>query len=459
MSALAGGEVASLVPTTPPDQGSPLTERRRQLHLRRERREYRRGRGERRPGLGGRATEGAHPPQGPVAEGRATPTAAEVSAQQPRGEHLVNLEGEPLTFEQASERVLATLQSQMPLGLWAITQRQGERQLFLATSHQHPGVHDEAGSIGDAGASAAGSAVGGAGGRGYELSTGAVVDWEGSMCQAMVAGAPRATHDAGAERAYALTAPVRQWPVRTYLAAPIATPDGALFGTLCGYGAAVGDLEQVQQMGPVVQLLADMLGQVLLSEHLRARAEDREAHLYRLATRDHLTGLANRAVFHDRLAHALDLHRTSGRALSVLLIDVDDFKAVNDTHGHGGGDALLAHLAEKWGAQVQAGNTLARIGGDEFALLIETGLSEQQVLDAVHRGFASPMLVPGTQMRVTTSVGLAHLRVGDASSTAAELLSRADRALYASKASGKAAVTVAQPWDSRGPRPGIHQQQ
>jgi len=263
------------------------------------------------------------------------------------------------------------------------------------------------------------------------------------MCQAMVAGAPRATADASDVPAYASTAPVPSWPVRTYMAAPICTPAGALFGTLCGYGSQVADAQMVATMAPVVQLLADLLGQVLLSEHLRAQAVDREAHLYRLATRDHLTGLATRAVFYDRLAHALDLHRTSGRALTVLLVDIDDSKAVNDTHGHGAGDALLAHLAQTWQPHVRAGNTLARIGGDEFALLIETGLSVSEVLAAVHHGMRQPLLVPGTEMHVTTSVGAAHLRFQDPTPSVDGLLARADRALYATKAAGKAGITLA----------------
>ena len=112
--------------------------------------------------------------------------------------------GSLLTFEQASARVLATLNEQLPLGLWAITRRDGHQQVFLRTHHL--AVPEDS--------------------AGYRPVTGTVVSWQGSMCRLMVAGAPRAVGDAGSVPAYAGTDAVRHWPVRTSLAAPIAAPDG-----------------------------------------------------------------------------------------------------------------------------------------------------------------------------------------------------------------------------------------
>lgn len=326
-----------------------------------------------------------------------------------------------LSFEQATAQVVATLQDQLPMGLWAVTRRDGDEQVFVEVT-----------------------------GTEYDITSGHTAAWEGSLCQAMLEGAPALTTDASTVSHYQGTGPVTEWPVRTYLASPIATPDGGVYGTLCGYAPGAGDLAALQAMAPVVALLADLLGQVLVSERLRAEADDREAHLYEMATRDHLTGLATRAVLHDRLAHALDLHRTGhqqpgGRPLTLLLIDVDDFKTVNDTHGHAAGDALLAHLGRTWQSHVSLGNTLARIGGDEFALLIETGRSLEDVLAEVRAGLSSPLTVPDTPMLVSASVGLAHLEPTDPTPTPAELLARADRALYATKRNGKAGLTVADP--------------
>ncbi len=228
-----------------------------------------------------------------------------------RGHHLPDPSTEPatrlptrlLTFEQATARVVATLQDPLPLGLWAVTRRDGDQQVFIDVHHDT-----------DAAAAAAGGAY-------DEVDTGTVVAWHGSMCQAMVDGAPTITADARTVPAHAATRPVDEWPVRTYLAAPITTPDGDLFGTLCGYGPHVRDVGALERMRPVVDLLAELLGQVLLSERLRQDADYREAHLHQLATRDHLTGLATRAVLHDRLAHALELHHAGARGLARLSAD------------------------------------------------------------------------------------------------------------------------------------------
>jgi GGDEF domain-containing protein len=89
------------------------------------------------------------------------------------------------------------------------------------------------------------------------------------------------------------------------------------------------------------------------------------------ALRDPLTGLANRALFHDRLTHAMQLHQRDNQSVAVLSLDLDDFKMVNDNLGHPAGDALLVLAAERILGCVRAGDTVARLGGDEFAVLLE----------------------------------------------------------------------------------------
>ena len=91
------------------------------------------------------------------------------------------------------------------------------------------------------------------------------------------------------------------------------------------------------------------------------------------ALHDVLTGLANRALFGDRLSHALELHRRDMRTVTVLLLDLDDFKEVNDSLGHPAGDELLIRVSERIMATVRTGDTVARLGGDEFAILMEDG--------------------------------------------------------------------------------------
>ncbi|MDG6104254.1 diguanylate cyclase [Dactylosporangium aurantiacum] len=144
------------------------------------------------------------------------------------------------------------------------------------------------------------------------------------------------------------------------------------------------------------------------------------------ATHDGLTGLANRALFDARLAAAAE-HQVA----AVLLVDLDDFKAINDTHGHHAGDAVLVGVAERLAASVPAGGTAARIGGDEFAVLLPG--CDVRDADAVARRFLDlldvPVPVDGHRLPVRASVG-----VVDGDPRAAEaLLQRADARMYAVK--------------------------
>jgi diguanylate cyclase (GGDEF)-like protein len=145
------------------------------------------------------------------------------------------------------------------------------------------------------------------------------------------------------------------------------------------------------------------------------------------ATTDPLTGLANRRRFDVELAAA------GHGALAVCLIDLDHFKAYNDRFGHLAGDELLRRAASQWGATVPDGTLLARIGGEEFALLIR-GADESEAVTVVDRVLAA------TPSSVTSSAGLAHRRDGEENMS---LLRRADEALYAAKQNGRARLVLA----------------
>src|SRR5919202_5945430 len=106
-----------------------------------------------------------------------------------------------------------------------------------------------------------------------------------------------------------------------------------------------------------------------------------EAQLAHQAFHDSLTGLANRALFRDRLAHAIERAHRTGLPPAVLFLDLDDFKAVNDSLGHGAGDALLVGVAERLQSCVRGADTVARLGGDEFAILVEDAGSEAELIE------------------------------------------------------------------------------
>jgi diguanylate cyclase (GGDEF)-like protein/PAS domain S-box-containing protein len=162
-----------------------------------------------------------------------------------------------------------------------------------------------------------------------------------------------------------------------------------------------------------------------------------EVALSHQAFHDSLTDLANKALFTDRLGHALARAERSMRAVAVLFIDLDEFKTVNDGLGHTAGDVLLVAVADRFRGCLRATDTAARMGGDEFAVLIEDVTDEhdaevvaQQLLDALDE----PFTISGTDLYVRASIGIAHGGFGAACD---QLLRDADLAMYAAKHSGK----------------------
>ncbi len=162
--------------------------------------------------------------------------------------------------------------------------------------------------------------------------------------------------------------------------------------------------------------------------------------IYRLAHHDPLTGLANRALLRERIAEAIDRSQRTGSQMSVLCLDLDGFKAVNDVHGHGAGDRLLCEVAARLGRGVRESDTVARLGGDEFVVL-QTDDVEPEAANAVAERLVEMLGAPydlgfgDMQSAVTASVGVARYPIhGDDSET---LLHNADTALYQAKWAGK----------------------
>ena len=159
-----------------------------------------------------------------------------------------------------------------------------------------------------------------------------------------------------------------------------------------------------------------------------------EEQLIHQAFHDPLTGLANRALFRDRVSHALALAQRRGNPVTVLFLDLDDFKTVNDSLGHAEGDRLLIAAAERFLACARSADTVARLGGDEFAILIEGGDGREGLPERLSTAMAHPFALSGNQVRVTASIGVASASGDD---TADDLLRNADVAMYAAKRHGK----------------------
>ncbi|MBM3676694.1 MAG: EAL domain-containing protein [Actinobacteria bacterium] len=159
-----------------------------------------------------------------------------------------------------------------------------------------------------------------------------------------------------------------------------------------------------------------------------------ESQLAFQAFHDSLTGLANRALFRDRLEHALARRREE--TVAIVYLDVDDFKDVNDDLGHAAGDELIRLTAERMLRSVRAGDTVARVGGDEFAILVEDHgeRAAQRIVSKLLEVFREPVTIAGREFEVTVSVGTATSTPGI---DADVLIQRADLAMYAVKSRGK----------------------
>jgi diguanylate cyclase (GGDEF)-like protein/PAS domain S-box-containing protein len=166
--------------------------------------------------------------------------------------------------------------------------------------------------------------------------------------------------------------------------------------------------------------------------------KDAEGQLMRLALFDELTGLANRGLFVSRLSHAMRRARRKGSApFAVLFVDLDRFKVINDSLGHGAGDELLVTVARRLEASVRPGDTVARLGGDEFAVLLEDldGPDGAQAAAArIHEALGVPVSVKGQEVFTSASIGIAE---GAGHETPDELLQRADMAMYGAKRKGR----------------------
>ncbi|WP_106211458.1 bifunctional diguanylate cyclase/phosphodiesterase [Kineococcus rhizosphaerae] len=179
-----------------------------------------------------------------------------------------------------------------------------------------------------------------------------------------------------------------------------------------------------------------------LIEDITARKAAEQA-LRHQALHDGLTGLPNRTLLHDRLEHALAAAGRSGTGVGVLFCDLDGFKAVNDSAGHGAGDDLLRQVAVRFGACLRPGDTLARLGGDEFAVVCPD-VPDAQALEVVARRLLGALHAPVTVEAGTFTVGVSigtHLARpgggGDGLSEAEHALARADGAMYEAKRAGK----------------------
>jgi diguanylate cyclase len=179
---------------------------------------------------------------------------------------------------------------------------------------------------------------------------------------------PRVAHDAAEVQAYAGASPGRGLPVGALAGVPVLAPDGSVFGCLCGVDPAGGGPELAAEL-PTIELMGRLLA-VLLVQELERQELQRRFELAELdALTDPLTGVGNRRAW-DRLLDAEEARcRRYGSVASLVAVDLDELKRVNDRQGHAAGDRLLRHAAQVIDSTRRAADVVARLGGDEFGVL------------------------------------------------------------------------------------------
>ncbi|WP_299035932.1 EAL domain-containing protein [uncultured Pseudokineococcus sp.] len=281
---------------------------------------------------------------------------------------------------------------------WLVARRRGEDYVVIATAHDEDPLGNR---------------------------VGLVRPWQDTFCARMVEGsAPMVAPVVDEVPAYEGMRAVTGLEVGSYLSVPVECPEGRLLGALCAAGLEPRGPDLEASL-PDVRLQASLLG-VVLSHELRLEREVRRAERAEAAaSTDALTGAASRRAWDAALVAEEARADRYGTPTSVVVLDLDALKAVNDTGGHAAGDALLRRTAELLGERLHGGDLVARLGGDEFGvLLVETPRAEAQ-------GRAQQMQELLSAHGIEASVGLACLEGGRDLQAAWRA---ADAAMYADKA-------------------------
>lgn len=221
-------------------------------------------------------------------------------------------------------------------------------------------------------------------------------------------------------------------------------------------GAPVGVLKAIsrrpQTFGPADAELLTNLSRVVGAAMYWSTRYGSDS-LFHRATHDELTGLANRAMFMDRLHVLLNQARRQSRVISLLMLDMDGLKAINDGYGHAAGDAALQEFGRRIAQTVRAGDTVARLGGDEFAILAPQSGEELDLAALqrrLHEVLEQPFIVAGGLHSIAGSLGCASFP--HEAEDAEQLLARADERMYALKRARKARPAFAAHAQLDGPR-------
>ena len=226
----------------------------------------------------------------------------------------------------------------------------------------------------------------------------------------------------------------------TVMLAALARPAHAVEQELV-YGLTIFCGLLTYHMRSIAQRVLDGIGLQLSNASLASQLSAALQLVQHEAGTDALTGQPNRRSLDELLRQQVNVAHSTGRAFSVLLLDIDHFKAVNDTHGHGAGDDVLRAFAQRVREHLRQGDTCARYGGEEFVVVLPgtTLVAALEVAERLRNGVAEASLMSVPLVRATVSIGAAQYLSGE---TVEQLLARADSAVYAAKRGGRNQVRV-----------------
>lgn len=297
-------------------------------------------------------------------------------------------------FTASARRVVDYLNAHTPVGDWSVSRVAHGEQVHLHVHHESL------------------------------IEPGDRIAWDATFCRRMVGGGARVVRDSTTDPTYADLDLAAE--VRSYVGFPILEDDGSLFGVLCGVNAdPLGDDTEVD--AGLVELMSHLLSDQLALARVADRNEQAARLAGDLAETDALTGLTNRRGWDSLIEHAQQTVDAFGDGVSVAVLDLDEFKAVNDGDGHDAGDAVLQTAARALRQAAGPHDRVARFGGDEFTVLSPVGPEEMSAhFAAYHQALADH--------GIAASIGYAY---GGAGASLLETFRTADHAMYRAKQSAR----------------------
>lgn len=269
-----------------------------------------------------------------------------------------------------------------------------------------------------------------------QIPEGVSVDWSDTLCRRALDEGRLYAADV-ADR-WGDSAAARAMGIRTYMSSPVRTSSGSLYGTLCGASAEHKPL--VTGSEHLIAFFARLIAEHVEREQLLQQLQQANNELSRQALSDPLTGLPNRRALMLELHRLFSLLKRTGHPLLISFIDLDGFKAINDTHGHDAGDLLLQTMAQQLAGALRSGDLLARVGGDEFVAVGMGPLSGEETVEAAVHCFQrrlfeqSQVQLPlASQVLNYPGASVGVVAVDPASISIDDALRQADACMYAVK--------------------------